>query len=193
MIEYLELKEHKGIKQIFLEELGKIFPDSDTDDNKTIVTCGIIARQVFKNYLGSVVEGVGQGNGALGLPDTYTPDLEKFNALFFSRDSFDPTNYEEELITSLRNALNYLKSVPFQFQEVAIHANSTHSVNAGAYYLDSEVGKQPATEQYLEDRRDIETQRKIAELEHLNAQTEAKVFYRDLPGSVTSLDLGSEG
>lgn len=176
-----------------LEELGKIFPDSDTDDNKTIVTCGIIARQVFKNYLGSVVEGVGQGNGALGLPDTYTPDLEKFNALFFSRDSFDPTNYEEELITSLRNALNYLKSVPFQFQEVAIHANSTHSVNAGAYYLDSEVGKQPATEQYLEDRRDIETQRKIAELEHLNAQTEAKVFYRDLPGSVTSLDLGSEG
>ncbi len=173
-----------------LEELGKIFIEREDQDDREVITAAIIARQAFKNYLTRMVKGVGQGNGALDIPDTFIPNMERFQALFFSRAGVGQEGYEQNLMSSLREALAYLKTVPFQFKEVPVHRPAFHSVNAGAYYLDSEVGKRPATEKYLEERREIETRKKVAEVEHLEAQTQKGIFYRDLPDSLSNLNLG---
>ena len=60
------------------------------------------------------------------------------------------------LIPKIQSALEYLKRVPFYFDTVEINSADNYSVNTGAYFLDSEVGKMTALEDYLEQRRAME-------------------------------------
>ncbi len=70
---------------------------------------------------------------------------------------------------------------PLEFKEMVSHSDdqtpNKFTVNSGALYMDTELGKQMATEPYLETRRDIETDLKNAEVEHLRAKTNAGAFY----------------
>lgn len=61
------------------------------------------------------------------------------------------------------------------------------TVNSGHFYVDAQVGLNPATEEYLEDRRRIETEMHQALLEQEIAQTQAGIFYPKLPKGITHL------
>jgi hypothetical protein len=59
--------------------------------------------------------------------------------------------------------------------------------------MDSEVGLQPATEKYLEDRRDIQTEKQRAEVEEIRARIKQGVFHPPLPAGLTSLAVNNLG
>lgn len=158
-----------------LEEVGKIFAD-ESEDARYLLTTAIIARQVFKNYL-TGISGIGRGNGALGVKENFLLNRDMLDVVNFTKRLTKTQAKPENLLTDLYEALSYLKQVPFEFREVPINLPKEYFINAGGYYLDSEVGKKPAIENYLEDRRDIETSLKQSEVDMLKAKIEAKAFY----------------
>ncbi len=158
-----------------LEEFGKIFQD-EQDNPRYMLTSAIIARQAFKNYL-SGVPGISRGNGALRIPEPFVPNMELLEIVNFSKKLTKNSAEKNNLFEELNEAMAYLKQVPFEFQEKQINLPKDFYINAGAYYLEAEVGNMAATEKYLEDRRDIETNRNIAELNHLKKQTSESVFF----------------
>jgi len=157
-----------------LEEFGKIFADSEGSAHDTILSA-IIARQVFKHYA-DFLPGVTEGNGAVYLPTGQIIESETAKILNFSSDEIKQLTDKDQLINKLNLALQSLKKAKFVFRERVIQENTTLAVNAGAYHMEASVGRIPATEAYLEERRDIETDLKRAELAHLKTQTEAGVF-----------------
>ncbi len=84
-------------------------------------------------------------------------------------------------INKLHSLLSKIKRTSLDFQPIEVKPPTgeynTYTVNSGGLYMDTELGKKMATEPYLEARRDIETDLKRAEVEHLNAKTKAGVFY----------------
>ncbi len=95
-----------------------------------------------------------------------------------NQDAEKPKIYsKEERQQYFEEINNSLQSTPLEFMPIVDKEELSYTVNSGGLYMDTELGKQMATEPYLEDRRDIETSLKRAEVEHLNAKTKAGVFY----------------
>lgn len=196
--EIFEGSEVNDIKTFDLESFGKIFPNLNTDDLHSAILAGIVARQVIKHY-GDFFFGLTSANGALTVDDDSLLNREMFEILNFSQV---PSETEEgaenkvwgyDDILQLRYALTYLKSVPFVFQEMQLVDKSIEAINTGAYYLEANVGMMPATEKYLEERRNIETERQQALVGLLKSQADAKVFFPTVPEGVTSLTLANDG
>jgi hypothetical protein len=82
-----------------------------------------------------------------------------------------------------------LSHLKMRVQGMQVGESSYYTINSGNYYVDAQVGLMPATEQYLEDRRTIETAKQKAQVQDLKAKTEAGVFFQELPDGVTSLDI----
>ena len=135
-----------------LEEVGKILNSDDMGDSRMILTAAIAARQAFKNYLVGI-DGIGRGNGALKIKQPFEVDMKSLETIFFSNDL---TGASDQLINQLKISLEYLKRVPFYFEEIQIIQPENYSVNTGGYFLDAEVGKMTALEDYLEQRRAME-------------------------------------
>lgn len=66
---------------------------------------------------------------------------------------------------------------PFYVRAIQAGDTEYYTVNSGKYYVDSQVGQKPATESYLEKRRDIETEKQQALVEDIKARIESGVFY----------------
>jgi WD40 repeat protein len=158
-----------------LEELGKIFAD-ESEDPRYLLTAAIIARQAFKNYLAGV-PGIGRGNGALSIHPSFLVNRDFFDTVNFTKKLTKTDIKSENLLRELYEAMSYLKQVPFEFHEREVNPPKEFFINAGAYYLDSEIGSMPATEKYLEDRREIETSKQKALVDQLREQTNQKVFF----------------
>lgn len=173
-----ELIEGTGINDIRvyeLEEFGKVYANSGHDVNDKFVA-SVIARQVMKSY-GNFLPGVTRGNGAVALPPGYVPDREALEVLNYSAESLTNNITKEALLAKLDAALEVLKGMPFHFKETIVQEETTETVNTGAYHMESQVGMHPATEEYLEVRRDIETEKNRKEVEMLQARIEAKAFW----------------
>ena len=170
-----------------IEEIGKIFEKLDTSSSVGTLISAVLMRQIFKNYL-TRAEGIGDGNGALIIDEDFDLDQEALHILNMTSETILE---QENWLEALRNALGYAKKIPFRFQSIDIHSEQPLAVNAGAYYLDSEVGQIAATEEYLERRRLVELDMEKARLEHLRKQTDAQVFQPEIPAGVSSLVLGS--
>jgi len=172
-----EIIEGTGIEdmRVFeLEEFGKIFANSSKTDHDIVVS-SIIARQVFKHYA-KFLPGVTTGNGALHLSEGNVVNPELVRVLSYSSEQLENVSDRQELLDKMEGALDSLKAIPFSFKDILIQEETTLSVNAGAYHMEASVGMLPATEEYLEERRDIETDQKLAEVEYLRAKTAAGVF-----------------
>ena len=171
-----------------IEEIGKIFEKLDTSSSVGTLISAVLMRQIFKNYL-TRAEGIGDGNGALAIDEDFDLNQEALHLLNMTSEAILE---QENWLEALRNALEYAKKIPFRFQSIDIHSEQPLAVNAGAYYLDSEVGQIAATEEYLERRRLVELDMEKARLEHLRKQTDAQVFQTELPEGLSSLTLGSD-
>jgi hypothetical protein len=77
-------------------------------------------------------------------------------------------------------------------ERLKVEAGDTYTINSGKYYVDAHLGLMPAMDEYLEARRDIETDRQQALNEELSARTQAGVFFPELPEGVTTLSLDRE-
>ncbi|GCC53394.1 hypothetical protein SanaruYs_36370 [Chryseotalea sanaruensis] len=184
-----EVIEGTGINDIRvyeLEEFGKIFANSSQTDHDVLVA-SIIARQVMKHY-GNFLPGLTNGNGAVRLKDDYTPNRNSLEILNYTSEELGKELTRESMLEKLKAALSDLKAMPFYFSETEVQSETTVSVNAGAYHLEAQVGFVPATEKYLEDRRNIETEQKKAELAHMQEQTKKGVFHHSIPPTVTHLN-----
>lgn len=144
-----------------LEEIGKILSSDADHDPQEIITAAITVRQAFKNYLEGV-PGVGRGNGALTIESPFEPNMDLMEDLFFSRE-LDESDLGDQLIHRLGVALEYLKKVPFQFKEVEINPTESYTVNTGGYFLDAEVGKMSALEDFAEKEREVNLERGVEE------------------------------
>lgn len=173
-----------------LEEFGKIFANSDGSD-RAAALAAIVTRQVMKHY-GNFLPGVTSGSGTIGIREGFTIDKNSIEVLNFSseeKSTENSTDTAKTRIDRIKTALSYLKSVPFQFYEKTLSEETTVSVNCAAYHVEAQLGFLPATEAYLENRREIETDKQRALVEHVKAQTKAGVFFQELPEGVTSLNL----
>lgn len=193
-----ELIDKTGINDVKVyevEEFGKIFCNSDGSDREAIISA-IIARKVLNHYA-NIPPYFNSGNGAVQLPSGYEVDNEKFKIIsYLGGDACrahlgnDEDIVEQSQIELLKGALHYLKKLPFQFKVTPQEVDAKESriyVNAAAYHVESQLGYKNATEGYLEERRNLETDLKRAELAHLKAQTDAGVFEK-LPDGVTHLN-----
>ncbi len=174
----VELLEKTGLtnrKVYDLEEFGKIHANSTLGRKhpRNQLFSAFVAKHVIKNYLakGPNSEKPLEVVGASPISAEIVQVLN-FNNAWTSKSSLN-----DDLINSLQTSLDYLKGVNFRFDQVVFIPEFTETINTGSYYMDSEVGKNPATESYLEERRDIETSHKRAEVEHLQAQTKAEKFF----------------
>ena len=148
----------------------------------------MVASGALQNYVASCDPCV-DGNGALALGDMDGIDAERLAELTETATLFRGDAGDDEVIDRLENALEWLAGRALEFRGVACVESSTVAVNAAAWYLDAELGRQPATETYLESRREIETDRQQAIVENMRAQTQAQVFFPKLPDNVTHLDM----
>ncbi len=185
-IEILKNSKLDDIRVLELEEFGKLYANLEQDDPHSAILATILARQVFKRYC-NFMPGITTGNGAVRIPEGYPVNPEMMNILNLTdeRLTVSPT---EDILTRVEIALGNLQKVPFSFKAQVVGETKTTTVNTGAYYLESEIGERPSTEQYLEDRREIETEQQIAELDYLKARIKAKKFYPEIPDSVTHLN-----
>lgn len=184
-----ELIEGTGIQdmRVFeLEEFGKIYANSGNTDHDILVS-SIIARQVLKHYA-NFLPGVTSGNGALHLNEGNVIDPEVVKILTYSSQQLEKITDKQELLDKLEDALEVLKTLPFSYKEKVIQEETTLPVNAGAYHMEAQVGMIPATEEYLEERRDIETEKERAELAHIKKQTQENIFYPEIPDSVSHIN-----
>lgn len=172
-----------------LEEFGSIYGRMDREDPRIAVLSAIVARQVIHSYT-RFEKDPRQARDALRPVGPAPVDPRLFAILNLTNEWSqwnDETSLEENLVVPLREALAHLKSRTFRFSAVDLLEPQEEAVNTGSYYLDAEVGVRPATERYLEERREIETHRQRAEVEHLREQTASRVFFPELPESVTQI------
>ncbi|WP_420319005.1 hypothetical protein [Ekhidna sp.] len=186
-IEIIDGSEMSDIRVFELEEFGKIYPNLDPDNKHSTLLAAMVARQVFKRYAQWQGE-VANGNGAVKLKSHYTLDPGILDDLNFSGE-VDSKEFLDTLLDRLSSALKQLQKAPFVFDNVELSEKSYKTVNIGAHYLESEIGERPSTEQYLEERRDLETASQKAGLEHLQEQTKAGIYFPNL-SNVSTLSLG---
>ena len=166
-----------------LEEFGKIYakqenPNLPTPPHTTLLAA-ILCRKLFKLY-GDFMPGF-SGSGAIQIDEFTDWDPEIFEWLNFSfpeRGEFDLKN---ELIPKLEKALDQLKAIPFKFRETTLVEKLTYAINCGALHLESNLGMEPAIENYLKDMRDIEKDKSRSLVDEIKARTQQGVFFRDLP------------
>lgn len=200
----VELIEGTGINDVKvfeLEEFGKIFANSDGSDRSAILAA-VIVNQVMKRYA-NFMPGVTSGNSTITVNSAYLPNKEDLDILMFRNklpaeiskklegSGIDVREGIKDFVAQIRQALKHLKRIPFVFKDTIVKEEIPTSVNTGSYHVESQVGIMPATEEYLEDRRDIETARQRAIVERFRAQTKEKVFFPEIPDGVTHLDTGS--
>lgn len=199
----IELIDQTGINDVKvyeIEEFGKIFCNSDGTDRSAILAA-IIAKKVLDHYA-QIEPYFTSGNGAIQVRTGFKIDNEKLKVIKFLGGVACKAGCDEETVVTseekyslIKSALHYLKKVPFEFKDSVLDVMKDEPqicVNAGAYHVEAQVGLMPATEEYLEDRRDIETERQRALTEELRARTKAGVFHQKLPESLTNLTLDKE-
>lgn len=177
----VELMQHSEITDLRiydLEEFTKIYANSDEKDPRSAIMSVIVARQVIKNYMNTYDRS--DIGSSLVSTDALPIDEGMLDVLNLSSAWSTKGNVQDNIVNSFKDALSYLKSRNFRFSKTTFIEPDVHTVNTGSYYMDSEVGRMPATETYLEERRDLEAEFQRAGLEHMRAQTNAGVFYPNL-------------
>lgn len=81
-----------------------------------------------------------------------------------------------------------IMNMPFVQNPVKIAEQEVFSVNSGHFFVDSQVGAAEAVEDYLVERREIETETRRAQVAEIRARTGKGVFYPALPGTITHLN-----
>ncbi len=174
------------LRVFHITELPNIYNELGGDDFAFILSL-IVYKYAFENYfyptnpdkeLGAdPVKGLRCDGGNKELEE----DIKKIKQGFLPASLDAPDAENQEIYSKLKQDFevinNSLQSTPLEFMPIVNKEELNYTVNSGGIYMDAELGKQMVTEPYLEDRRDIETSLKRAEVEHLNAKTKAGVFY----------------
>ena len=195
---YPTLLQHTGVKD-------ETEVEDETEKKETCALIAkFVARQVVKNYvdiesdevkLADIEENVTKkvqdimaGNGALRWADIddnydakadndniYKSILSLCNICQLPVPAEPATTYLEKLHELLNNAKKYIFRI--QLNGLPFIDEETHTINTGSFHMDAQVGIAPATEPYLERRREIEKDFKYAEVEHLKGKTQAGVYF----------------
>ncbi len=104
-------------------------------------------------------------------------------------DKNDEVNQKPKFFQPFPDSLLTVLKLKSTVKPLKIGERDFYTVNSGKYYVDAQVGMKPATEEYLEDRRRIETNRQVALVDELKQRTEKGIFYQPLPDSLTSLSM----
>ncbi len=100
---------------------------------------------------------------------------------------------QDSLVDQLPDGLLDLRKYDYEIQALEIDSSHYYTINSGKYYVDAHLGHMPATEDYLEERRKIETDRQKALVNELKKRTDKGVFFPEFPENVQSLSFDGEG
>ncbi len=192
-VEVVKSSEITDVRVFNLEEFGRIFFGYDTEDPRAALLATTVARHVFRNYCDFEMTDPSR-KPALLMTDILPFDPEMLGRLNLSAAGLGAGDASAETaIHALREALVYLKGRSFKFRPVETLPAQTETINTGSFHMDAEVGTQPATEAYLEDRRNAEAQRQRVEIDELRARIQAGVFQPAWPSGLTSLSVYQGG
>ena len=104
----------------------------------------------------------------------------------------DENGTQLELVDRLPDGLLELENVDFTITPMAVGEESHYTINSGKYFVDAHLGISPATEPYLETRRDIETERQKALVNELRVRTRKGIFFPEYPENIQSLSFDGE-
>ena len=122
--------------------------------------CSYISR-LTKNLLNGIVERYQNDYGALQISLNGISLQGYLNELDDLEAKDDDINPDRSKSQASKAVLDLLAKTPgFTLTPVSMGEAQVHSVNAGAYYMDSELGVMPGTDTYLSTMRELEIERK---------------------------------
>ena len=166
----------RDIRVFHITDLPNIYKELGGGENAAIISL-LAYTYAFDNYFHSIGADSDDRGGLLA--SNHRSQLENIKTEI---DEIVTAKFGDPTM-AVKKINMMLHALPFEFASMS---NATKegelvaAVNSGGFYMDTELGKHMATEPYLEKRRDIETNLKQAEVEHLKAQTKAGVFYPTL-------------
>ena len=168
-----------------LADFGDIFEEiGGATSNQNLLICGLIMNYIKEYYQSPIPD----NDSEAGLfPNISYKNIKEVIADLIEELKKDKNiKIIEELKARMAGFYKDLKEQDslFEFNPIKTNEPEVVAVNSGGLYLDVEVGKKMATEPYLENRRDIEThlqntkvKQLEAEVKHLEAQTQAGIFF----------------
>lgn len=179
-------------------QITKAFPLYSTKEKKDIFK--IIAAQIIVRYV-RLTGDSHDDNPQILVPDRLV-DQKKLKTLRASCLKVLESDVDDEVIpnssrkkvTSLADRLPEelmdLKKIKFKIEGFDLTTKNTYTINSGKYYVESLLGVIPATEEYLEERRKIETEKQRADVEEIRARIKDGVYPQAWPEKLTSLSIG---
>ena len=169
----------------------RIYSESD---RREIVKA--IAAQIFKRYMYLEEDEIEDDPQVVKVRDGNKRELRALRndsrEIVFDEAQFDAASDPATFRQPFDAELLELAELKLYVERLKVEAGDTYTINSGKYYVDAHLGLMPAMDEYLEARRDIETDRQQALNEELSARTQAGVFFPELPEGVTTLSLDRE-
>jgi len=109
-------------------------------------------------------------------------------------DSLDPLSatgvepvFNVQHPSGVFDKISTFQSNPIIIEPLQLGEKLLHQINTNSYFLDAHIGFMPATEEYLEIRRTIETEKQQAIVDELRNKISSGVFHTSLPDGITAL------
>jgi hypothetical protein len=202
-IELVEGSDILDLRVYELEDFNKIYKHTTKTNYETLL-CALIARKILKNYT-DVMSANPSNEGVLRIKIKPDDNIAiKLTELKLIVDQLDlciivnqtdaKTQTSETIlkqkIIALQSTLSSLQKYSFELTPNHLISESEHVVNAPAYHMDSQLGRMPATEPYLENQRRLAIETKKANIDNLRAKAD---FLRNLqpPADLSSSPVKS--
>lgn len=110
------------------------------------------------------------------------------------RDVIDPLTasgvdavFTQQHPSGLFAKIQNLQTAPVVTEPLQVGEELLYQVNTNSYFVDAHMGFMPSTEEYLQIRRKIETEKQQAIVDELRKKISAGVFHTPLPEGITAL------
>lgn len=178
-----------------LANFGRLLKELDVlGESQRGEVVAVVAQHVLRRYL-RLPEEAPSGARLLTVdPASFVGgELTAARLKTLRNDAQAPPAPEDDRYRLFESRLRAFAGLRFSAAPVSLGLEERYCVNSGKYFVDAQVGRLPATESYLEDRRAIEVERQRALVEDLRARTAAGVFIRELPDSIEELRVSATG
>ena len=169
----------------------RIYAESD---RREIVKA--IAAQILNRYLFVEDDEIEDDPQVVQVRDESAYTLKvlrnKSREIVLDETQFDSGSDSQEFRQPFLEDFMELVEAKLYVERLKVETGDTYTINSGKYYVDAHLGLMPAMDEYLEARRELETDRQQALNEELRARTQAGIYFPELPEGVTTLSLDGE-
>lgn len=189
-------------KEFELEDFRKIYSEFfiyNEDEKKNLFK--IVSAQIIQRYLkldrdkiddDPQILKVESGKATQDRLATLRAEVNKVLSKTLNTVALSTKKPADNLVDQLPDDLLDLREYEFEIVPFEVDSSNYYTINSGKYYVDAHLGHMPATEDYLEERRKIETDRQKALVNELKKRTEKGVFFPEFPENIQSLSIDGQ-